>query len=210
MSWEQTIGIMKELTDLYQNSDTDDCSDVTTVTTAIAGAKNAAETLRTALAEDVGIKKAAVKEAEERMERESEGDYQQKIQELRRKEAKVGEEFGIIEETSKGYEARTAAAEQETQEEAAMLALIEKTKSEEVPRIRHAISLYANISNMKMDHSAVDGFITGTVALPDKEEVHIFEVDATALGPYEVTKEMWRVMDAGRKEGSGIGNGKDV
>jgi len=212
LSWNETIRIMKEVNDLYL--DTPDCpeSDVATVNAvdaSIADAKNASAGLHTTLGEDVGIKKALVKEAEERIEREREGDYQAKMQELKIKEAKLKEQFRRIEEERGVLQARIVAAEKGTKEEKAKIKEIEKKNCEELPRIRHAISLFANISSMKMDDGAPDWHIMGTVALPDQEEVHIFNVEAKAMGPFKTTKEMWRLMDEGRPADSGLENDRD-
>jgi hypothetical protein len=183
---------MKELTSLYSNDDTDDASDAATVSTTVSLAVKTSEHLRTSLAAEVAKSKSELAAAEERMERENMGEYNSRMSALSAREASLATQFGLIEETRVALEKRISTAEAEAAEETKRMDEIEASKMAEVPRIKHAISLYANITGIKFDYS-VEGALAGTIALPEREEVHAFEVDAGKSG-FEIAESLWGMM----------------
>jgi Spc24 subunit of Ndc80 len=66
----------------------------------------------------------------------------------------------------------------------------------EVPRIRHALSLFATVSKIKWDYDAV-GRAKGYVST--KQDMHTFDFDESALAPAEVTNRLWNLIEQSQK-----------
>ena len=65
----------------------------------------------------------------------------------------------------------------------------------EVPRLRHAISLYANISSIRWDYSSsskVKGFITSGTGSGIKS----FELEPSQQSEFAVINSLWDLMEA--------------
>tara|TARA_B100000524_G_scaffold288042_1_gene163100 strand:- start:442 stop:642 length:201 start_codon:yes stop_codon:yes gene_type:complete len=63
----------------------------------------------------------------------------------------------------------------------------------DVPRARHTISLFANISSIRWDYNSklVKGFITST----DGAGMKAFEVDPEQYSRFDITNHLWTLMD---------------
>ena len=63
----------------------------------------------------------------------------------------------------------------------------------EIPRVKYALSLYANISNIVWDYSAetVKGMITSPVGEPTKS----FDIDPSSATNFDITNQLWDLMD---------------
>ena len=72
--------------------------------------------------------------------------------------------------------------------------LLWQQENVEVPRARHAISLYANISSIRWDFSSskVKGFITSAAGSGIKS----FELEPTQQSEFAVVNSLWDLMDA--------------
>ena len=63
----------------------------------------------------------------------------------------------------------------------------------DIPRVKYALSLYGNISNIVWDYGSenVKGMITSTDGSPTK----MFNIDATNTSSYEITNKIWDLID---------------
>ena len=66
--------------------------------------------------------------------------------------------------------------------------------SVEIPRVKYALSLYANISNIVWDYSSenVKGMITSPVGEPTKS----FNIDPSTATNFGITNQLWDLMDS--------------
>jgi hypothetical protein len=64
-----------------------------------------------------------------------------------------------------------------------------------VPKIKHALNLYANISNIRWDFNTIDR-VKGYIAVPDEGAVRPFDLDKRQLKPYEVANYLWDLTSA--------------
>jgi hypothetical protein len=64
----------------------------------------------------------------------------------------------------------------------------------DIPRVKYALSLYANISNIVWDYSAenVKGMITSPVGEPTKS----FDIDPSSATNFDITNQLWDLMDS--------------
>lgn len=62
-----------------------------------------------------------------------------------------------------------------------------------VPRIRHSLSLYANISSIRWDYD--NDAVAGYVAPSDGAPVRPFYIDPRTHTPFEVADSLWRVVE---------------
>ena len=71
---------------------------------------------------------------------------------------------------------------------------LKQQESQEVPRARHTISLYANISSIRWDYAApaVKGWVTSAAGGGMKA----FEMEAHRHTDFQVTNYLWDLMDA--------------
>ena len=54
--------------------------------------------------------------------------------------------------------------------------------------------MYANITNIKFDYAA-DGHLKGHVAIPEREEVHGFDIDAAKCSGFDIAERLWGMME---------------
>lgn len=89
--------------------------------------------------------------------------------------------------------AHAIAEEGRSSELSAREQLLWQQENVEVPRARHAISLYANISSIRWDFSSVKvkGFITSAVGSGIKS----FELEPTQQSEFAVVNSLWDLMD---------------
>ncbi|GMH81752.1 hypothetical protein TrVE_jg5231 [Triparma verrucosa] len=194
ISWEATLDIMRELTDLYKGNETDDVADAGMISTMVNDVRKASEEMRSSLASQVDVLAAQVAEAEARCERENNDEFSKKMEELSKREESLNEEVKIIGETTEEIQKRINMYKEEAKAETAAMEECESTKMEEIPRIKHAISLYANITGIKFDYSK-EGKLAGHIAIPQSEEVHSFNIDAAKCSGFEIANQLWGMME---------------
>ena len=146
------------------------------------------------LASQVDVLAAQVAEAEARCERENNDEFSKKREELSKREESLNEEVKIIGETTEEIQKRINMYKEEAKAETAAMEECESTKMEEIPRIKHAISLYANITGIKFDYSK-EGKLAGHIAIPQSEEVHSFNIDAAKCSGFEIANQLWGMME---------------
>ncbi|GMI33278.1 hypothetical protein TrCOL_g2077 [Triparma columacea] len=194
ISWEATVDIMKELTDLYRGNDTDDAADAALISKVVDQVQKTSDEKRTSLSEQVDVLSQKVAEAEARCERENNAEYDSRMSELTRRETVLSEEVEVLEQTTSEIEKRVAMYNNEAKSESELMELTESSKSEEVPRMRHAISLYANITGIKFDYTK-EGRLAGAIAIPQSEEVHPFSINASKCSSFEIAEQLWGMME---------------
>ena len=86
ITWDATLSIMRELTDLYSGTDTDDISDASSIPALVEDVRKASEDIRTSLASQVDVLEGEVREAEARCERENVEEAGAKMKELGERE----------------------------------------------------------------------------------------------------------------------------
>jgi len=81
------------------------------------------------------------------------------------------------------------------------LAQLEKTKEsyevesgDDVPRLRHALDLYIQLSSMKWDFDAPSQLVGGTLFFNDR--VKQFELNKGTTSPYDLTNKIWELLDS--------------
>uniref|UniRef100_A0A7S4C342 Kinetochore protein Spc24 n=1 Tax=Chrysotila carterae TaxID=13221 RepID=A0A7S4C342_CHRCT len=86
------------------------------------------------------------------------------------------------------------AVENRTTEVCAKEQQIRQQESVEVPRARHTISLYANISAIRWDYGSdkIKGFVTSAKG----DGMKAFELDPTQHSSYDITNSLWDLMDS--------------
>mmetsp|Transcript_11866 Transcript_11866/g.15524 ORF Transcript_11866/g.15524 Transcript_11866/m.15524 type:complete len:207 (-) Transcript_11866:158-778(-) len=64
---------------------------------------------------------------------------------------------------------------------------------EEIPRLKHEISLYAHVTHLKWDYNSDK--LSGVIAAPDSEEVRHFEFDPSQMSKFEIANRIWDAID---------------
>ena len=111
-------------------------------------------------------------------------------------EKALGVEFKKIEVEREALDKTISEMDAAAAASAAAQSDLEDRKSHALPRITHAISLYACISGIKFKY--LDGeaeTLEGTIALPHLEEVRQFEVVVGGREKGELAREMWGMME---------------
>jgi hypothetical protein len=135
ITWESTVDIMKELTDLYRGTDTDDAADAAMISKVVDQVAKTSDEMRTSLSEQVDVLSQKVAEAEARCERENNAEYDSRMSELSRREAVLSEEVKVLEETTSEIEKRIAMHNTDAKNETELMEETEASKSE-VRRLR--------------------------------------------------------------------------
>lgn len=76
---------------------------------------------------------------------------------------------------------------------AAESAKVQSVAEIDIPRVKYALSLYGNISNIVWDYASdnVKGMITSSVGEPTK----MFDIDPSATPSFDITNQLWDLMD---------------
>ena len=157
--------------------------------------RKASDTIRNSLSQQVDVLASQVADAEARCERENVEESGAKLKEITAREDRLNSEVAEVGHAVQEAQARIDSHRATTSRELSLLNEVEASRADEIPRIKHAISLYANITNIKFDYAA-DGRLRGQVAVPEREEVHPFDVDAAKCSGYEIAERLWGMMEA--------------
>lgn len=160
---------MSELQTLSQNRHQEMRTAIRELSTQLQAMQEQSEQRQAALREITEREEAMLKERNR---------FQQNIQRLRQETLDVKQEIGSTESRATELSAR----EQQ----------IRHQESVEVPRARHTISLYANISSIRWDYNSdlVKGFITSAQG----SGIQSFELDPAQHSSYFITNNLWDLM----------------
>ena len=64
----------------------------------------------------------------------------------------------------------------------------------EIPRVKYALSLYANISNIVWDYSSEN--VKGMITSPAGEPTKSFNIDPSSATNFDITNQLWDLMDS--------------
>jgi hypothetical protein len=141
ISWEATVDIMKELTDLYRGNDTDDAADAAMISKVVDQVQKTSDEMRTSLSEQVDVLSQKVAEAEARCERENNAEYDSRMSELTRRETVLSEEVEVLEETTSEIEKRISMFNNEAKSESELMEVrIDEERSNDIMRPTHETS----------------------------------------------------------------------
>ena len=72
-------------------------------------------------------------------------------------------------------------------------AQVSSVTEKDIPRIKYALSLYVNVSNIVWDYASdnVKGMITSAVGEPTK----MFDIDPSTSSSFDICNELWELMD---------------
>jgi len=196
LTWDATLSIIRELTDLYSGVDTDDVSDASSIPSLVSKVRGAYDDACECVKVKADELERRVREKEATVERENVEEVGNKMKELHEREERLNAEVARIGSEVSSYQSQIDAHKSTISSELSLLNSVSSSAADELPRIKHAISLYANITNIKFDYSA-DGRLKGQVAIPDKEEVHGFDIDAAKCTGYDIADRLWGMMEKG-------------
>ena len=75
------------------------------------------------------------------------------------------------------------------------IAQVRDVAAVEIPRVKYALSLYANISNIVWDYSEVEN-IKGMITSPTGEPTKSFNIDPCSATNFDITNQLWDLMDS--------------
>lgn len=72
-------------------------------------------------------------------------------------------------------------------------AQVSSVTEKDIPRIKYALSLYVNVSNIVWDYASdnVKGMITSAVGEPTK----MFDIDPSTSSSFDISNELWELME---------------
>ncbi|KAL1495961.1 hypothetical protein AB1Y20_014602 [Prymnesium parvum] len=114
-------------------------------------------------------------------------------QRLLEEHGRVHDNIKKLRQETEGLREKVHTVEGKARELAMREQQIKQEESVEVPRARHTISLYANISSIRWDYNSenVKGWITGASG----SGLKAFELDPSKHSQYFITNCLWDLMD---------------
>ena len=114
-------------------------------------------------------------------------------EELLKERTRVEEDITLLRKEKDNLKEQTIRAESCGSELGVREQKLWQDENVEVPRLRHAISLYANISSIRWDYSSskVKGFITSGTGSGIKS----FELEPSQQSEFAVINSLWDLMD---------------
>jgi len=70
----------------------------------------------------------------------------------------------------------------------------EVESSDDIPRCRHALDLYMQLSSIKFNYDAPPQLLSGTIFLPDR--VKQFEYNKDTLSAFDQVNKLWELLDS--------------
>mmetsp|Transcript_39843 Transcript_39843/g.84962 ORF Transcript_39843/g.84962 Transcript_39843/m.84962 type:complete len:227 (-) Transcript_39843:118-798(-) len=162
---------MAELQTMTQERHMEMCTAIRELSAQLKSVQEHSEQSKAALSETTEREKAMLRERKK---------FQENVQRLKQETVELKKEIGSAESRATELGAR----EQQ----------IRHQESVEVPRARHTISLYANISSIRWDYSSdmIKGFITSVQG----KGIKAFELDPTQHSSFNITNNLWELMDS--------------
>jgi len=127
--------------------------------------------------------KGAVEKDEARIARAA-----QETKEVERKQDAVRDEIGKLNEQAEGMHRQMSELQQEWSLAEKRVAAARNAEEISVPKIKHALSLYANISNIRWDFNTTER-VKGYIAT--NGSVRPFDLDKRHMKAYEVANFLW-------------------
>ncbi len=197
LTWEQTSEFLREVINLYQNPDTDDVSDAEFISRSTTELCKGAEDLRDSLSEQVRVTTEQVNEEETRLEAENLGEYENKMALLRRREEAINAQVSEIESQKAELQAQIEKATEEAKSCTEAMEAVEAQKMNDIPRIKHAISLFKSISGINFKHDSEGETVSGTMAVPGTDDLMPFDFNTRNVSAFEITQKLWGYMNNG-------------
>ena len=205
MSWEDMQTIFREISELYSpvpSSSEDSVCDINFIKSSISSLETSSSHQRSYLDSSIGRAETELSAANVRLEREASASLDLSLSELSARESKLSARKDAA---SLAVSKLTSSIERLTREKESVSGLVldlERKRGQEIPRLKHAISLYANITGIKWQYGGKDGVLAGTISLPNREEVHQFAIDPEVTPMFNATNMLWDIMDGGGGHGN--------
>lgn len=189
--------IFREISDLYSpipSSSEDEVSDLVFIKHCVSSLQSASQSHRASLAQSVAKAESDLRDATARVEREAAADLASRLSTLSSQESVLTVRK---EKASAAVERLTGAISslnRERDAKASELAQLDRKRGEDIPRLKHAISLYANITGIKWDYGGQAGVLAGTISLPNREEIQQFTIDPNVTPMFDATNQLWDLM----------------
>ena len=194
MKYEETESLLNEVVHLF--SDKSDVVAVRESNKMIADLHATQEARHQEIVESIrGLTAQLQRAKQDHVERKSTVLDETQRQQLLAERSRVDENIRRLVLETDGLRQRISTAEAKASELSAKEQQLRQQESVEVPRARHTISLYANISSIRWDFSspAIKGWITSSSGAGMKA----FEMDANHRHTeFAVTNYLWELMDA--------------
>ena len=83
---------------------------------------------------------------------------------------------------------------------AAATDIVANNTAADIARVKHAISLYANVTSIKFDYSGDEAtenptVLSGTVSVPETATVERFHYDRERVSDFDIANGLWNIMD---------------
>ncbi len=119
----------------------------------------------------------------------------QETKEIERKQDAVRDEISKLSEKGEAMHRQMNELSQELMLAEKRVAAAKSAEEISVPKIKHALNLYANISTIRWDFNTIDR-VKGYIAVPEDGSLRPFDLDKRQLKPYEVANFLWQLMAA--------------
>lgn len=119
----------------------------------------------------------------------------QETKEIERKQDAVRDEISKLSEKGEAMHRQMNELSQELMLAEKRVATAKSAEEISVPKIKHALNLYANISNIRWDFNTIDR-VKGYIAVPEDGSLRPFDLDKRQLKPYEVANFLWELTSA--------------
>ena len=196
-TWAETEGIMAEIKELY--SATDDAK------TALAACAAVRATEEACAAKQADAKKLirelthSVEEARASAAKEDDDAHSRRMEDAAAMTVTMQEKVDALEAQKRSIEDSAVQLREATAAAQEQLNAVTARSRADVPRVKHSISLYANISNIKWDYDAPH--LAGHVASGDA--VRGFSIDPSRNSDFAIANQLWAIVD-GASAGAGV------
>jgi len=196
ISWKETMAIMADLKSLYAPSAKNaQISQINVIDNVLMNLRQRTAAKVSALDAAVAAKEDELSQATKQVQKANTSQHAKIMKSLHAECRQIEADNAELERQKENIVGQidTMVAESE-RVQSEISKVQQEDKNGDIPRVKHSISLYANVTSIKWDFES-EGSIGGTIAVPETAEVHRFSFDTLNTSKYEIANNLWSLME---------------
>ncbi|CAM9264772.1 unnamed protein product, partial [Chrysoparadoxa australica] len=193
LSWDETKAIMEELESLYSDgSDVNEVKKVVALKERLRGITSQQQLEGKTIIKDMT---ARVAQLERDRTAPSQQAFEAMASELEQQKASASQALTNMEGEVQATEREVEVLAKQVGEVDLMIQNTVENHIADMPRVQNAVSLYANISNIRWNYDTDSDVLAGWVTCPENGTLRAFSLDLTQEDKFTTANKLWGMME---------------
>ncbi|CAB9526900.1 expressed unknown protein [Seminavis robusta] len=123
---------------------------------------------------------------------------EKELQEIAQERDSIANDIADLNRMRDDLTQRIAMAVEEASQQVEDINMVDEARKNQVPRLKHQISLYADTTGIKWDFED-DKRLEGHVSISSKQVVRSFSIDPQDHTKFEIANKLWGIMDTSQR-----------